>query len=61
MLATEPAIFTEFKLAGGSFFVFGRCVISLFALSATKCDDVSHKSASFCIVLAHIGNLVLPA
>ena len=48
VLATETAIFTELKLARGRFLVFCCCVISLFALCATKRDDVSHKSASFC-------------
>jgi hypothetical protein len=35
MLAAEAAVFAEFQLCRLGFFVFGCCVISLFALSAS--------------------------
>ena len=42
VLATEFAKLAEFKLTRGCSFVFCCCVVSLFALCATKCDDISH-------------------
>ena len=48
VLATETTILAEFKLAWCRFLVFGCGVVSLFALGATKCDDVSHIK---CILL----------
>ncbi len=49
MLATKTAILAEFKFTRSRFFVFSCGVVSLFALCATKGDDVSHKCASFCM------------
>jgi hypothetical protein len=47
VLAAKAAIFTELQLSRSCLFVLGGRVIPLFALCATKCDDVSHVSASF--------------
>jgi hypothetical protein len=42
MLATETTVLAELKLLRLGSFVFGRRVISLFALSASKRNDISH-------------------
>ena len=49
VLATEAAKLAEFKFTRSRSFVFCCRVVSLLALCATKCDDVSHKYASFCM------------
>ena len=48
VLTAETAVLAEFKFARSRFFVFCGCVVSLFALGATKGDDISHNCASFC-------------
>jgi hypothetical protein len=48
VLTAETAVLAELKLARSRFFVLCGCVISLFALGATKGDDISHDCASFC-------------
>ena len=49
MFATKPAILAELKFARSSSLVFSCCVVSLFALSTAKRNDISHKFASFCL------------
>ena len=53
VLATETAKLVEFKFAGSRSLVFCCRVISLFALCASKGDDVSHNS------LLGLGNRVI--
>jgi hypothetical protein len=47
MLAAKTAELAEFELARRGFLVLCCGVISLFALGATKGDDIAHKCASF--------------
>jgi hypothetical protein len=44
VLAAETTVFTELKLFRLGSFIFGGCVISLLALSATKRNYISHSN-----------------
>ena len=43
MLAAEAAVFAKLQLLRFGLLVLGGCVVSLLALGAGQCDDVSHR------------------
>jgi hypothetical protein len=46
MHPTESTVFLKFKFVGCTFFVFGCCIISSFACTTCKSNNISHLHPS---------------